>query len=316
MLDNETVAARPTVKAPFAQALERLASQRSDVVVLTADVSKWTDILPFASAHPDRFVQVGMAEQNLVGIAAGMAKSGWLPIVVAFGVFLTRRAYDQIAMSLSTRPCRAIIAGFLPGVESRFRGTHQAIDDVAIMRSLPGVTVIDPCDATELQEALTAAADRDGLVYIRCSRGNVEQFYSNTDPTFAIGPARTVRKGNGRIGAVTTGAATRWMADAIGLLDAAERANISHLHVPTLKPFPAAEVANFCGEHGRIVSAENHLLHGGLGASVAASMAQAGLSRPLTLKGVDDRWGCYGRPDHSRQQLGLDAVSLAEALRS
>jgi transketolase len=314
MLDSETNNKRPTVQAPFAIALETLIAARDDVVVLSADVSRWTDVLSFATAHPDRFVQVGMAEQNMVGIAAGLAKSGWLPIVVAFGVFATRRAYDQIAMSLATRPCRAIIAGFLPGIESRFRGTHQAIDDLAIMRSLPGLTVIDPCDATELVEAVMAAADWDGVVYLRCSRGKVERLFDPKSGAFEIGAARLLRRGSGTVAAISTGAATRWTSYAIELLEHSSQAEVSHLHVPTLKPFPTLQVVEFCRAHRRVVTIENHLLHGGLGASVAVGLAEAGISVPFERRGIDDRWGCYGRPEFSRQQLGLDEGALARLL--
>lgn len=310
MLDPEDKnAGKRVIEAPFAAALEQLAQNRDDLVVVTADLSKWTDVLPFAKAHPDRFVQVGMAEQNLMGVTAGLAKSGLLPVAVTFGVFATRRAYDQIAMSLATKPCRAIIAGFLPGLDSRFRGTHQAIDDLALIRSLPGLTVIDPADAAELQAAVVAAADHDGVVYIRCSRGRAEQLFDTGD-RFEIGPARMLRTG-GRTGIITTGAATRWASDAIGAMDAPN--TVSHLHVPTLKPFPVTQVTEFCAAHDRVITVENHLLHGGLGASVAAGMAAAGLSVPLEMMGIDDCWGEYGTPDFSRSKLGLDRDALVAA---
>lgn len=307
MLDSkDDDAIKRTAEAPFARALDRLSQEREDLVVVTADLSRWTDVMPFAKAHPDRFVQVGMAEQNLMGVAAGLAKAELLPLAVTFGVFATRRAYDQIAMSLATRPCHAIIAGFLPGVYSRFRGTHQAIDDLALVRSLPGLTVIDPADATELEEAVIAAADHDGVVYIRCMRGAVEQIFEAGTP-FKIGPTRTLSTG-GRTAIVTTGVATCWVAEAVHGLDAP----VSHLHVPTLKPFPDAEVAAFCDGHDRVLTVENHLLHGGLGASVAIALAGSGL--PIEMRGIDDRWGEYGKPDYSRAKLGLSCDALREAI--
>ena len=297
-------AGKRVVEAPFAAALERLAAVRDDLVVVTADLSKWTDVLPFARAHPERFVQVGMAEQNLMGVAAGLAKTGMLPVAVTFGVFATRRAYDQIAMSLATRPCRAIVAGFLPGLDSRFRGTHQAIDDLAIVRSLPGITVIDPGDAVELEEAVVAAADWDGLTYIRCSRGRAGALFNRAP--FEIGPARVLAEGSGT-GVITTGAATRWVAEV-------RPEGVAHLHVPTLKPFPGEQVAGFAAGHARIVSVENHLLHGGLGASVAQAMAARGIATKLEMRGIDDRWGAYGTPEFSRLELGLAPDDLRGAL--
>ena len=311
MLDPEDKnVGKAVVEAPFAAALEELAQTRADLVVVTADLSKWTDVLPFAKAHPDRFVQVGMAEQNLMGVTAGLAKSGLLPIAVTFGVFATRRAYDQIAMSLATQPCHAIIAGFLPGLDSRFRGTHQAIDDLALIRSLPGLTVIDPADATELQAAVVAAADHEGVIYIRCSRGRAEQLF-DTGTRFEIGPARVLREGDGNLAVVTTGAATRWAVEAIDTL--ADQSGVSHLHVPTLKPFPDAEVAAFCARHSRVITVENHLVHGGLGASVSAALATRGIGVPVQIKGINDRWGEYGTPEFSRSKLGLGCADLAAA---
>ena len=305
MLDPEDQGrGREAVEAPFARGLERLAETRDDVVVVAADLAKWTDVLPFARAHPDRFVQVGMAEQNLMGVAAGLAKTGFLPIAVTFGVFATRRAYDQIAMSLATRPCRAILAGFLPGLDSRFRGTHQAIDDLAIIRSLPGITVLDPGCATELEEAVGLAAEVDGLTYIRCSRGRIERLLP---PGLTVGPARPIAAGDGRVGVVSTGAATRWVAEVRG-------PETGHLHVPTLKPFPVADVARFAARFERVVSVENHLLHGGLGASVAAALAVEGTATPLRMCGIEDRWGEYGRPEFSRERLGLGPAHLREAM--
>ncbi len=310
MLDSERPDDLDVVEAPFARALARLADDRDDVVVVTADLSKWTDVLPFAEAHPDRFVQVGMAEQNLIGVTAGLSKAGWLPVAVTFGVFATRRAYDQIAMSLATRPCRAVIAGFLPGLDSRFRGTHQAIDDLALVCSIPGLTVVDPGDATELEEAVVAAAHHDGVVYVRCSRGRVERLFDPRAHRFTIGPAVSIRDGSGEIGVVATGAGTRWAARAI---DTMTTDDVALLHVPTLKPFPTGDVVDFCSRHRRIITVENHLLHGGLGSSVAVAVAEAGLRVDLDRRGIDDRWGCYGTPDHSRRQLGLDTASLAAA---
>ena len=149
----------PAQTAPFATALLTLGRARDDVVVLTADLAKWTDVMPFAEAFPDRFFNFGMAEQNLVGVGAGMARAGAFPVIVTYGVFATRRAYDQVAMGLCTGDVSALLVGFLPGISSQFKATHQAIDDVALMRALPGMTVLDPLDATELGGLTLAAAD-------------------------------------------------------------------------------------------------------------------------------------------------------------
>jgi len=300
-----------TVDAPFAAALLELAAERADIVVLTADLAKWTDLRPFAAAHPDRFLQLGMAEQNLIGVAAGIAKSGLLPIAVTYGVFATRRAYDQIAMSMATGDGHAIVVGFLPGITSRFHGTHQAIDDVALMRALPGATVLDPADADELREALRAAAEHTGLVYIRAQRGRVTDLRSEYRDAFAIGPARPLRDG-AALGVLGTGLGTQWALEAV---DAGGDVDASVLHVPTLKPFPVAEVQRYCTRFDRVATVENHSVIGGLASAVADSIARAGLGVALTPIGIQDDWAAYGTVDHIRRELGLDAESLAGTLR-
>src|SRR5919198_253846 len=164
-------------EAPFGEVLVELGAEHPELVALSADLAKYTDVMPFAQAYPERFVQVGMAEQNMFGIAGGLAKSGFLPIAVTYGVFATRRAYDQVAMALCTGPSRGIVVAFLPGITTPFRATHQAIEDLALMRALPGMCVVDPADATELEAAVLAAAAHPSSVYLRGQRGAVTQLF-------------------------------------------------------------------------------------------------------------------------------------------
>ena len=155
-----------SVEAPFGKALVEIARERPEIVGLTADLGKYTDILPFRDAFPDRFFNVGMAEQNLIAVSAGLARTGRIPYCTTYGVFATRRAYDFIAIALRPQPDSnvKIIAG-LPGLTNGYGGTHQAIDDLGLMRMVPGLTIIDPCDATESMQATKAIADhrRPGL---------------------------------------------------------------------------------------------------------------------------------------------------------
>jgi transketolase len=299
-------------EAPFADALLEVARRRDDLVVLTADLSKWTDTKPFADAMPERFVQVGMAEQNLIGITGGLAKAGFYPVAVSFGVFATRRAYDQIAMSLATGPTNTTIVGFLPGIMSRFRGTHQAIDDVALMRALPGVTVIDPCDATELTQALHAGVEHGGVIYLRANRGRVPVVFDPSRYRFRVGATVPVRDG-GDVGLVSTGLATYWALQAASVL---ERRGVAAavLHVPTLKPSDSASIADFCDRYDRVTTVENHSVVGGLASVVASALAEHGLSTRLRALGVQDEWGEYGTPGHVRQALGLAAESIARTV--
>jgi transketolase len=296
-----------TVEAPFATALVDLGRRREDVVVLSADLSKYTDVLPFAEAFPDRFFQLGMAEANMMGVAGGLAKTGCLPIAVTYGVFATRRAYDQVAMALATGPSRGIVVAFLPGITTPFKATHQAIDDLALMRALPGMTVVDPADATELSSALQLAVAAEGPVYIRGLRGSVVRLF---DPErFEVGP-RVVADGS-ELGLVTTGLATQWALEAADMLDG--RASI--LHVPVLKPFPAEAVTSFASRFDVVTTVENHSIVGGLGSAVAEALAEAGAGTRLRRLGVPDTWAPAGSVEYIRRALGLDATGIAEAVR-
>ena len=294
------------VDAPFAEALVALGRQRDDVVVLSADLSKYTDVLPFAQAFPDRFFQVGMAEQNMMGIAGGLAKSGLLPIAVTYGVFATRRAYDQVAMALSTGPSRGILVAFLPGITTPFRATHQATDDVALMRAIPGMRVIDPADAAELAAALDAAVAHDGPAYVRGLRGRVARLFPS--PVGLDAPRRLLH--GGEAGIVATGLGTQWALEAAELLG--ERGiSASLLHVPTLKPADEGSIAAFCADFDSVVTVENHSTIGGLGAVVAEALTAVGSATRVRRLGVPDRWADAGSLDHVRAGLGLDAAGIA-----
>jgi transketolase len=305
-------AAAAQEQAPFAGALLAAAEEHPELVVLSADLSKYTDILPFAERHPERFFQVGMAEQNMMGIAGGLAKSGFLPVAVTYGVFATRRAFEQMAMAFSTGPSRAIVVAFLPGITTPFRATHQATDDLALARAIPGMAVIDPGDATELAGALHAAVEHDGPVYMRGLRGRVARLFDPAETAFRLGEARLVR-GGGAVGVITTGIAAEWVADA--LEDAQLRGvDAGWLHVPTIKPLDADAVAGFCARFRAVLTIENHSTIGGLGSAVAEVIAGRGVGCRLRPLGVPDRWAPAGSLPYVRGRLGLDREALAHAI--
>ncbi len=308
---NEEAPAPIQREAPFASALLALGQRRADVVVLSADLAKYTDVMPFAQAFPERFFQVGMAEANMMGIAGGLAKSGYLPIPVTYGVFATRRAYDQVAMALATGPSRAIIVAFLPGITTPFRATHQAIDDLALMRALPGIAVVDPADATELGAALDAAAEHDGTVYMRGQRGLVPQLFEPDGFRFRLGAVRTLLDG-GDVALVGTGLGTQWALEAAAVLR--ERGlDASLLHMPTLKPVDADAIAEFCAPFEVVTTVENHSVVGGLAATVAAALTSAGIGTRIRALGARDAWAPAGTLPYIRHELGLDATAIALA---
>ncbi len=298
----------PVVDAPFAKTIVELGHERPELVVLSADLSKYTDVAPFAQAFPERFFQVGMAEQNMMGIAGGLAKTGLLPVAATYCVFATRRAGDQVQMALSTGHQTAVIAAFLPGITTPFRASHQGNDDLAIMRAVPGMTVIDPMDATELSAALRAAVDVAGPVYLRGLRGQVPALLPPTEG-FSVGATRLLR-GEGEIGLIGSGLGTVWALEAADLLtESGHPAAI--LHVPTLKPFDAETVAAFAARFDAVITVENHSIIGGLGSAVCEAVAERGATCRVTRRGVPDSWGQAGPLDFLRAQLGLDAAALA-----
>jgi transketolase len=306
------VGSAPTVSAPFAAAIVAIGAQRPDVVVVSADLSKYTDVAPFAAAYPRRFFQVGMAEQNMMGIAGGLAKTGCTPVAVTYGVFATRRAGEQVQMALATGGGSAVVAAFLPGLTTPFRATHQATDDLAIMRAVPGMTVIDPLDATELTAALHAAVDAGGPVYLRAERGDVPEILP-PGTEFVIGRSRLVRDG-GDVGLLGTGHGTRWALEAAEIL-AADGIEAAVLHVPTLKPLDTDAIAAFAARFTSVTTIENHSVIGGLGSAVCEVVAEAGIGCRVRRLGVPDTWAPAGPLDYLRSKLRLDAESLADGLR-
>jgi transketolase len=298
-------------EAPFGEVLVELGAEHPELVVLSADLAKYTDVMPFAQAYPERFIQVGMAEQNMMGIAGGLAKTGLLPIAVTYGVFATRRAYDQIAMALATGPSRGIIVAFLPGITTPFRATHQAIDDLALMRALPGMTVIDPADATELTAAVRAAVRHDGPVYIRGQRGSVVELFSPDGFELTLGEARVIRDG-ADIALAATGLGTQWALEAAEVLER-RGVDAAVLHVPTLKLLGADAVAAFCSRFAVVTTVENHSTVGGVADAISAVVTGRGLGTRINRLGVPDRWAAAGSLAYIRTELGLDADSIARA---
>ena len=313
--DSAVIATRPLsgaplVDAPFASALVELGHERPELVVVSADLSKYTDVAPFAQAFPERFFQVGMAEQNLMGISGGLAKTGFIPVAATYCVFATRRANDQVQMALSTGHRTAVIAAFLPGITTPFRASHQGNDDLAIMRAIPGMTVIDPMDATEMASALRAALDVPGPVYLRGLRGQVPEII---DPSveFVVGATRLLRDGTD-VGFIGTGIGTSWALEAADIL-ASVGVSAGVLHVPTVKPFDSEAVGRYATRFRAVVTVENHSVIGALGSAVCEAVAELGTPCQVKRLGVPDRWADAGPLDYLRARMGLDAAGLATA---
>ena len=301
--DEATAAGRATVEAPFGQTLVSLGHARPEIVGLTADLGKYTDILPFRDAFPERFFNVGMAEQNLVAIAAGLARTNKIPFATTYGVFATRRAYDFIAIAVAHSAVNVKIVAGLPGLTTGYGGTHQAIEDLALMRMIPGLVVIDPCDATDIAGATAAMADHDGPVYMRLLRGKVPVVLDPASYRFEIGKAKRLRAGND-VGVISTGLMTERAIDAAEALGRRGIA-VGVLHVPTIKPFDAEAVSEFASSVDRIVTAENHVVVGGLGSLVAEALFERGIVKPMQRIGLPDRYIECGSVAHLQSVYGL-----------
>ena len=313
MGQDEASGSRPVVDAPFGKALAALGRERPQIVGLTADLGKYTDIHPFRDACPDRFFNVGMAEQNLVAVAAGLARTGKQPFATTYGVFASRRAFDFVAIALAHSMMDVKIIAGLPGLTTGYGGTHQAIEDLALMRMIPGLVVIDPMDATEIGAATAAMADYHGPVYMRLLRGQVPVVLE-PGYRFEIGKARHLRDGHD-VGIISTGLMSERALDAAAQLEK-EGVSVGVLHVPTIKPFDAEAVAAFASSVGRVVTAENHVVVGGLASLVVETLFDAGISKNVTRIGLPDRYIECGSVPTLQSRYGLTVEAIAATIRA
>ena len=298
--------------APFDDISYDLCKRRKDVVIMSADLSKYCQIIKVKKELPDQHLDVGMAEQNLISVAAGVAKAGFVPIATTFACYATRRAYDQMMICMGTGPLTSIVIGFTPGIANPARIHHQAAEDLGMIRAIPDTTVIDPMDATEFDQALNAAVDTPGLVYLRGHRGNTPRLLDSQHYKFVLGKTYELIKGD-NIGIIATGHATQWALEASELLT---QKGLSHslLHVPTIKPVNEQEIADFCFAHKTVVTVENHQIVTGLGSLVSEIVCDRGGGPKITRIGVPNQWAPGGTLPYIREQLGLDAPTLAKRI--
>lgn len=312
MGELERIEHRPFETAPFARGTLAAQARHGNIAVLTADLGKYTDVHPFRDAHPDRFFNVGMAEQALVTVAAGLSKSGQTAYCTTYGAFATRRAHDFLTIACAhSRENVKMFAGN-PGLTTGYGGTHQAIEDLALMAAVPDMTVIDPCDAVEMAQVAEMAAEIEGTVYIRLLRGNVPVVFDPAGYRFTLGKA--TRFGTGTdVGFVSTGFMTERCLDAARAL-AARGISASVLHMGTIKPFDTEGLLGFAAGVDRIVTAENHVLHGGLGSLVTDALYRHRLLRPLMSVHIPDRFIECGSLPYLQGKYGLTAAEIERSV--
>lgn len=297
----------------YVQALIERARDRSEIVCLIGDLAKSTEVEGFQTVFPERFFNLGMTEQNIMGIAGGMARCGELPFVHTFAVFATRRPYDQVGMSIAYPRLNVKIVGFLPGLTTPGGVTHQAIDDLALMRALPNMVVLDPADAVELHQAVQVAAEHQGPVYVRASRGAVPILFDGRSHRLTIGKATWVREGRDAT-VISAGVSTLEAVEAAEAL-AQEGLQVGVLHSPSIKPLDTAAVTQAAQLTGVIVTAENHSIIGGLGSAVAEALAEGGLGVAFARVGVQDTYAEGGSPAYLFDKYGLSAPHIAATVR-
>ena len=313
LLTSDTSEATDTVTAPFGNALVAAGERNPEIVGLTADLGKYTDLYPFAERFPKRFFQIGMAEQNLVGVAAGLARTGFAPFATTYGVFATRRAYDFIAMDMALGKANVKIVAGLPGLTTGYGGTHQAIEDLALMRMVPNLTVIDPCDATEIMQVVERLSETDGPAYMRLLRGEVPVVLDPETYQFELGRAKLLRNGDD-VAIISTGLMTgRALAASLQLAESGVEAAV--LHASTIKPFDRDAVLSLVGRVKTVVTAENHVVTGGLASAVADAVTDAGISIRLKRVGIPDCFCMSGSLPWLAEHYHMDAPSIAAAAR-
>jgi transketolase len=304
-----------TKPAPFGHALVELARNRSDVIGMTADLGKYTDLHIFAKEFPDRFYQMGMAEQLLFGAASGLAAEGFTPFATTYAVFASRRAYDFIHQTIAEEDRNVKIVCALPGLTSGYGPSHQATEDVALFRAMPNMTVIDPCDALEIEQIVPAIAAHRGPVYMRLLRGQVPVVLDEYDYKFELGKAKLIRGGRDVL-IISSGIMTMRALEAAKTL-ADDRVQAAVLHVPTIKPLDVETILSEAGQSGRlVVVAENHSEIGGLGEAVAALLMRSGTHPAFRQIALPDEFLSAGALPTLHDRYGLSTGAVTATIKS
>jgi len=296
------------VSKPHTHNLAEWAKDRPNVLVLSADLTNSTEIDRFEFDFPSRFISAGIAEQNMLSVAAGLAREGFVPFIHTFAVFIYRRAFDQLAMSIAYSNLPVKMFGFLPGITTPGGATHQATDDIALVRSLPNMTIFEPGDATDIETILDPVMEVNGPVYIRMLRGDVPRLFDKKEP-FKKGVSRLLSRGTD-FTVFSTGICTEEAIKAIKVLKS-KGLSIEHYHVSTLKPFNAKQVMDSiaASKYG-VITMENHTVMGGLGTIISEAMAEAGSGKKIYKLGLQDIFGHGAGKKYLMREYGFDALAL------
>ncbi|MCR5266575.1 MAG: transketolase family protein [Cyanobacteria bacterium RUI128] len=294
----------------FGKALVELGRKNSNVVALDADLSASTQTKLFAKEFPDRFFDIGIAEQDLIDTAAGLSAVGKIPFAATFAVFATGRTYDQVRNTVCYSNFNVKIIGTHGGVTVGEDGaTHQALEDVALMTNLPNMTVIVPADYAETFAAVKYAAEHDGPFYIRVARASLPDVF---DDGVEISPKAKLIKEGKDVSVITNGETLQECVEAVSVLSE-EGINAELIHIPFVKPFDAESVIKSAKKTGLVVTVENHSVKGALGSAVCETLSENYPVKVLRL-GVNDSFGMSGTASELVKHFGLDSESIVKRI--
>jgi transketolase len=296
----------------FGDTLVSLGSTNPDVVVLDADLANSTKADKFAKAYPDRFLQMGIAEQNFVGVAVGLASLGYVPWLSSFTVFFTHRAIDPIRMLVAQTHANVKIGAAYAGLMTGLTGkTHHDVEDLAIMRAMPDMTVLAPADAIEGEAIIRWATGFDGPVYLRLARDACPNVF---DHQYQFIPGRTISLREGKdVLLISTGPQSVRCLEAAELLQG-QGISAGVLHLPSIKPLNKEEVVSAAEKAKLVVTVEEHSIYGGLGGMVAEILSEASPRRVVRF-GIEDRWGESAPNDYLLEAFGMSAARLSERIQ-
>ncbi|MGN0497674.1 MAG: transketolase family protein [Acutalibacteraceae bacterium] len=303
---------KKATRESFGMALCELAKTNKDIVVLDADLSGSTKTAMFQKVFPERFFNCGIAEGNMISTAAGLAACGKIPFAASFAMFATGRAYEQIRNSVAYPHLNVKIAGSHAGISVGEDGaTHQCCEDIALMKTLPGMTIINPADHWEMMAAVKAAVEYDGPVYLRLGRLAVDSFNDPDNYDFTLGKGITLHEGND-ITVIASGIVVKDALEAVRELEA-QGINARLINIHTIKPIDEEIIIKAAKETGRIVTVEEHNVVGGLGDSVCDVTARR-CPVPVTKIGIQDRFGISGPAPELLKLFGLSKENIAKVV--
>jgi transketolase len=303
------------MRSVYAETLIELARENRDIVVLDADLMKANGTAAFAKVFPDRAFNTGVAEANMVGVAAGLSATGRIPFASTFGCFASRRDFDQFFLSANYARLNVKLMGTDPGVTAKYNGgTHMPFEDLVLMRVVPGLCILEPSDPVSLAAMVRLAALRYGCVYFRMPRGAVDVLYP-AEESFEIGKSKILRRGKDAtiyaLGALMVGEALKAAASL-----SVKGVETTVVDVLSLKPLDLETLFAVARETGRLVTCENAQASGGLGGAVAEYLLEAGIPVKFARIGVKDEFGEVGTQEYLQERFGLTSGHIATAVES